>query len=143
MTSPNTILVVDDNVEAVIIVTQILEREGLRVFGATSGAEAIRLALEESIDVAVVDVQMPVMNGLEVCAALRASARTRHISLMLLTASDDVSTRVAAMRLGVSEFLTKPTMKAELLVRVRRQLEQRAAQRNLTLLLADSRLGTV
>ncbi len=143
MTSNNTILIVDDNVEAVMIVSMMLEREGLRVFAATSGAEAIRLALEESIDVAVVDVMMPVMTGLEVCAALRASARTQHISLMLLTASDDVSTRVAAMRLGVSEFLTKPTMKAELLVRIRRQLDQRAIQRNLTLLLADSRLGTL
>lgn len=141
MMANNAILIVDDNVEAVMIVSQILEREGLRVFGATSGAEAIRLALEEPIDVAVVDVMMPEMNGLEVCAALRASPRTRHISLILLTASDDVATRVAAMRLGVSEFLIKPTMKGELLARIRRQLEQRAAQRHLTLLLADSRLG--
>jgi PleD family two-component response regulator len=142
MTPANTILVVDDNVEAVLLVSRILENEGLRVFGATSGAEAIRLAVEESIDVAVVDVMMPVMNGLEVCAALRASARTRDIALLLLTAKDDVSTRVAAMRLGVSEFLVKPTLKADLLMCIRRQLEHRAVQRNLTLLLADSRLGT-
>ena len=53
MTSNNTILIVDDNVEAVMVVSQMLEREGLRVFAATSGAEAIRLALEESIDVAI------------------------------------------------------------------------------------------
>lgn len=142
MTPMGTILVVDDNVEAVMIVSRMLETAGLRVFGATSGAEGIRLAGEESIDVALVDVMMPVMNGLEVCAALRASATTRHIALILLTANDDVPTRIAAMRLGVSEFLTKPTMKAELLLRVRRQLEQRAVQRSLTLLLASPRLET-
>lgn len=142
MTPIRTVLVVDDNIDAVMIVTRMLESEGLRVFGATSGAEALRLAVEEAIDVALVDVMMPVMDGLEFCAALQASARTRHIALIMLTANDDVPTRVAAMRLGVSEFLTKPTRKAELLVRVRRQLEQRAAQRSRTLLLATSRLGT-
>jgi DNA-binding response OmpR family regulator len=134
------ILVVDDNIEAVVIVSRLLEREGLRVFGVGSGAEALRIAAEEPIDVAVVDVMMPDMSGLEVCAALRASARTRDIAVILLTANDEPSTRIAAMQLEVAEFLTKPTVKAELLTRVRAQLEQRALQRNVALRLAE-RLG--
>jgi PleD family two-component response regulator len=134
------ILVADDNIDAVVIVSRMLERQGLRVFGVGNGVDAVRVASEESIDVALLDVTMPQMNGLEVCAALRASPRTRDIALILLTARDDMETRIAAMRLGVSEFLVKPTVQSALLERVRMQLEQRARQRNVALLLAGSRI---
>lgn len=137
MTTRGRILVADDNIDAVIIVSRVLEREGFRVFGVGGGIEAVRVAAEESIDVALLDVAMPDMDGLQVCEALRASPRTRDIALILLTARDDMATRMAAMRLGVSEFLTKPTVQAELVSRVRTQFEQRARHRVTSLLLAD------
>ena len=83
-------------------------------------------ALEQDlVDVIVLDVMMPDLDGLQVCGRLRQSERTRVIPVILLTASVDAETRVAAMALGVTEFVTKPLNSHDLLARIRAQLHQR------------------
>ncbi|MCC6850177.1 MAG: response regulator [Deltaproteobacteria bacterium] len=120
-----TVLVVDDDRNAVDILQRLLTREGFAVQCAHGGREALAVVAAHPVDVILLDVMMPEMDGFKVCEALREDARTREIPVILLTAKDDIETRLVGMRLGVSEFLTKPINKIELFQRLRAQLHQR------------------
>jgi len=76
-------------------------------------------------------VMMPGMDGLQVCMRLREHPVWRGIPVILLTAKDDLETRAQGMTLGVSEYLTKPVSRKELLGRVRTQVHSRSLQRSL------------
>ena len=115
-----TILVVDDDRDSREIAARLLERGGYRTCRAASGAECLRLVEQEPIDLILLDVMMPEMDGFAVCAALHA--RGSRIPIILLTAKDDTDTRLEGMHHGVSEFLTKPINRVELFARVRAQL---------------------
>ena len=123
-----TVLVVDDDRNAVDILNRLLTKEGFTVHCAHGGREALAVVAAHSIDVILLDVMMPDMDGFQVCEALRREERTREIPVILLTAKDDMETRVIGMRLGVSEFLTKPINKTELFTRLRAQMHQRAIE---------------
>jgi len=117
---PATILVVDDDRDAREITGRLLERAGYRTVRAASGAEGLRLVETEHVDLVLLDVMMPEMDGFEVCAALHA--RGIRLPIILLTARDDTDTRLEGMHHGVSEFLAKPINRVELYARVRAQL---------------------
>lgn len=114
------ILIVDDDEDILLIVQTILANAGYSVTLARTGREGVDLALELKPDLILLDVMMPGMDGFEVCAALRAGGHC--IPIILLTARDDMDTRLEGMHQGVSEFLTKPINKHELFARVRAQL---------------------
>jgi DNA-binding response OmpR family regulator len=116
------VLVVDDDPDAREILTRTLESAGYRVVQATSGEEGLRALAHERVDVIVLDVMMPGMDGLTTCGELRNNEKTRHIPIILLTAKDDVTTRAAGMRLGVSDYVTKPVNLHEVLTRVGNQM---------------------
>ena len=118
--TPPTILVVDDDAASGDIVSRLLVREGYATRVASSGVECLRILRTERIDLLLLDVMMPGMDGLQVCAALHAEHS--RVPIILLTAKDDTTTRAEGMHLGVTEFLTKPINRAELLARVRAQL---------------------
>jgi two-component system cell cycle response regulator len=119
------VLVVDDDRNAVDILNRLLTKEGFAVQCAHGGREAVEIATAHPIDIILLDVMMPEMNGFQVCEALRQNPRTADIPVILLTAKDDMETRVVGMRLGVSEFLTKPINKTELFARLRAQMHQK------------------
>ena len=128
-TKAATILVVDDDPDCREITARLLEREGHRARRAASGEECMRIALAEPIDVVLLDVMMPGMDGFAVCEALRQAGK--RLPVILLTARDDMDTRLEGMHHGVSEFLTKPINRVELLARVRAQLHIRDLTRQL------------
>jgi len=136
-TPEGRVLIVDDDKHALEILHRLLEKDGFEVLGAQSGAQALVIAGAEQVDVILLDVMMPEMSGFEVCEALRANERTRDIPVILLTAKDDMETRVLGMKLGVSEFLTKPINKRELFARIRAQIHQRALDHGLDTILSD------
>jgi len=131
------ILVVDDDRAALEIVRHFLQKEGFEVVLAQSGEECLDLIDREHIDVVLLDVVMPGMDGFEVCGELRKSAQGRDIPVILLTARDDMNARKAGMRLGVSEFLTKPLDRRELVSRVKAQLHIRHIEHRLDNLLGE------
>jgi len=131
------VLVVDDDEHAVEILYRLLEREGFEVLRARSGKEALAVVAEQDVDVILLDVMMPEMDGFAVCGALRRDERTRDIPVLLLTAKDDMETRVLGMKLGVSEFLTKPINKRELFARVRAQIHQRKLEHGIDHILTE------
>jgi len=125
------ILIVDDDPLAVDILTRSLEREGYHCVGAGNGAAALKAVRRHAVDVILVDVMMADMDGLQLCERLRADEALRQIPVILLTARDDMETRMRGMALGVSEFLTKPVRRQELLARVGAQLHAGEINRRL------------
>ena len=118
--SAPTILVVDDNQGVLDFLLLLFTKYAFNVIGASSGAKCLELMRSRPIDLIVLDVMMPVMDGLQVCQELKKIAPSMPV--ILLTARDDLVTRAAAMDLGVSEFVTKPVNNRDLLNRVRTQL---------------------
>lgn len=123
------ILVVDDDPDTVAILARHLEREGFVALQAVSGAECLRMARESPIDVILLDLMMPEMDGFEVCRRLKQNPATAEIPVILITARDDLDARAEGMRLGVSDFLAKPVFRRQLANRIRTQLEMAAASR--------------
>jgi len=138
MSETPLILVVDDDPASCDIAARLLERQGFRTRRAGSGPECLRAVEEQPVDLILLDVMMPGMDGFEVCEALRALPAGRGVPVILLTARDDLDTRLEGMYQGVSEFLTKPINTHELYARVRAQLhivdlarQLQAVERNL------------
>ena len=125
------ILIVDDDPHAVEILTRMLSREGYGCVSASGGAAALQTLREQPVDVILLDVMMPQMDGLQVCERLRDDENLRQIPVILLTAKDDMETRSRGMLLGVSEYLTKPINKRELFMRIEAQLHSRELNRKL------------
>jgi two-component system response regulator MprA len=115
-----TILVVDDDAASGDIVTRILTHEGYRTRSAANGVDCLRIVRAEPVDLILLDVMMPGMDGFQVCAMLRSEHC--RVPIILITGKDDTHTRAEGMHLGVTEFLTKPINRGELLARVRAQL---------------------
>ena len=130
-TPPVRILVCDDDPAIAAMVAAILHREGYETLQAYSGQECIALVDARQVDLILLDVTMPEMDGFAVCDALRSRDAGRQLPIVLLTGRTDLDTRVEGMHHGVSEFLTKPVNRYELVARVRAQLRIVALTRQL------------
>ena len=116
------ILVVDDEPNVVKSCARMLELEGFEVQGATSGTEAIGLYKSDHFDLALVDLKMPGMDGLEVMAALKKY--NPDVMVIIFTAYSTKENILDALRLGACEFLEKPLDASHLVSTVHRILEQ-------------------
>jgi two-component system response regulator VicR len=114
------ILIVDDNKDLVDFLKLLLTRDGFNVRFAYSGKDCLEAVRDRPVDLLILDVMMPKMDGLEVCAELKKIAPS--LPVILLTAKDDLATRAAAMSFGVSEFIAKPVNIEDLLTRVKTQI---------------------
>ena len=128
---PGRILIVDDDQDAREILQRLLSGEGYDCSMADGGERCLAIARSEPVDVILLDVMMPDMDGIQVCDELRKDPKLRSIPVILLTARDDISTRAQGMERGVSEYLTKPVNKRELFTRVKSQLHSRELDRQL------------
>lgn len=116
-------MVVDDDPDTVAILSHYLQREGFHSVEANSGAECLRLLAANPVDVILLDLMMPEMDGFEVCRALKRSPATAEIPIIMITARDDLDARAEGIRLGVSDFLAKPVYRKQLGNRIRAQLD--------------------
>src|ERR1700737_4044927 len=117
------IMVVDDDADTVSILARHLQREGFVAIEAVSGAECVRLARENPVEVILLDLMSPEMDGFQVCPKRKEYPPTAEIPVIMITARDDLDARAEGMRLGVSDFLAKPVFRRQLASRVRAQLE--------------------
>lgn len=125
---PN-IMVVDDDPDTVSILARHLRHEGYTAVEAASGEECLKLAQKEPVDIILLDLMMPDMDGFDVCRALKDNPQTAAIPIIMITARDDLDARAEGMRLGVSDFLAKPVFRRQLASRIRAQLEMLATGR--------------
>ena len=125
MTDRQTILVADDEQDIRELVAYRLSRSGFSVIEARDGEEALRLATAQPLDMAVLDVMMPGLNGYQVTERLRGTPATEQLPVLLMSASvqdSDISRGFAA---GADDYLTKPFQPDDLLARVRAVLARR------------------
>jgi DNA-binding response OmpR family regulator len=125
------IMIVDDDPHTLEILRRWLHREGYVTVSAEDGPTCLKSLESDPVEVIVLDVMMPGMDGLEVCQRLRANESWREIPIILLTAKDDMETRSQGMVLGVSEYLTKPVNKQELFARLAAQVHARELARRM------------
>jgi adenylate cyclase len=118
MAEDETVLVVDDLPQNIRLLEAILAPRGYRVASASSGREALERLAAEPIDLVLLDILMPEMDGYEVCRALRADTATSFLPVVMITASGEQE-KVAAIEAGADDFIAKPFDQAELLARVR------------------------
>lgn len=119
--SSQTILIVDDDPQIRDVLGLALERAGFRTVMARDGAEGLRAARSESPSLAVLDIGLPEMDGLELCKAIRREA---DLPILFLTARDDEVDRILGLELGGDDYVTKPFSPRELVARVRAILKR-------------------
>src|SRR6476619_3003295 len=125
-TTAATILLVDDEESIQKLLTYPLERDGYRVVQARDGEEALRRFDEEPIDLVVLDVMLPKLDGLEVCKQLRSRSQ---VPIIMLTARDDEVDKVLGLELGADDYITKPFSVREFRSRVKAALRRASITR--------------
>jgi class 3 adenylate cyclase/CheY-like chemotaxis protein len=118
VTDEATILVVDDLAQNIRLLEAVLGPHGYVVVPATSGHEALACVRSRPVDLVLLDIVMPGMDGYEVCRTLRADDTTQFLPIVMITASGQQE-KAAAIEAGADDFITKPFEQAELLARVR------------------------
>jgi class 3 adenylate cyclase/CheY-like chemotaxis protein len=113
-----SILVVDDLPPNVRLLEATLTPRGYRVASAQSGREALAIVAAEPIDLVLLDILMPVMDGYQVCRELRAHPETSFLPVVMITASGEQE-KLAAIEAGADDFISKPFDQSELLARVK------------------------
>ncbi|TAK30079.1 MAG: response regulator [Chloroflexota bacterium] len=106
--SGGTILVVDDDAVMCRTLCRLLKGHGYEVHFASDGSQAINRAESEPPDLVLLDLNLPDIDGLLVCQALRADPRTAHIPIIVLTARDGVENERKSRAAGASEYVSKP-----------------------------------
>jgi len=117
VTEPLTILAVDDEPRNLRLLEAVLAPQGHRVVYAGSGAECLEVLAREAVDLVLLDVVMPGLDGYEVCRRIRSDEDTAYLPVVMVTASD-AQRRVAALETGADDFVRKPFDRSELLARV-------------------------
>jgi len=136
-----TILVVDDTISNLDILIELLH--DYDVIDATNGKDALEIAEEEEIDLILLDIMMPDMDGYETCQKLKSNSTTKNIPIIFITAKSDEDSIEKAYEIGGIDYVTKPFKPKELLARVNRELQLQDLQKQLKLLASTDPMTTL
>lgn len=120
--SYKTVLIVEDSPVQALALEHLLLREGLKVLCAPNGRMGVTMARQHVPDVIVLDIEMPEMNGFEVCRCLRENAQMADIPIVMLTAHSEVSMVMRGIDLGAIDFIPKDAFSEAVLLETLRQL---------------------
>lgn len=142
-----TILLVDDSEDNLTLTSLVLEKDDHSIITARDGREALRRAQQDHPDVVLLDIQMPIMDGFEVCRRLKADSETSSIPVLFLTAKHkDIDSMSLGLSLGAEDYIVKPFSSIELrarvsvLARLKRQMDE-LGQKNQELAEANEALA--
>jgi diguanylate cyclase (GGDEF)-like protein len=145
MTPPSSLpaaLIADDDEISRLFLVESLEKAGFRTVAVTDGAAALDAALADDFSLALLDVEMPKLDGYAVCAALRATPRLRHLPVVMITGHDDAESIARAYDVGATDFISKPVNWTLLPHRLRYVMRNADADRTLrTLAYFDALTG--
>ena len=125
------VLIVDDSDLNLKLLAGMLQPLKYEVLQAQDGEQALNLAAKHDFDLVLLDVMMPGMDGFEVCRRLKDSERTRMLPIILVTALDDLDSRIKGIEAGADDFITKPPNKLELLARTKSLIKIKRLNKNL------------
>ncbi|MCQ3930408.1 MAG: hypothetical protein DPW16_08095 [Chloroflexi bacterium] len=120
------VLVAEDNVDSRHMILDVLAAAGYDTIASVDGADALSKTRHYLPDIVLLDINMPVMDGWEVCAELRKNPDTTQIPIIILTAQSDIDSRIKGLGLGADDFLSKPFSPRELLARISTRLRAKA-----------------
>jgi len=121
---PEKILVVDDEKDLVDLIVYNLEREGFETIRAYDGEEALKVVKAEKPDLVILDLMLPGIQGMDVCAVIRKDQDTGAIPVIMVTAKGDEIDKILGLEIGADDYVTKPFSVRELLARVRTVLRR-------------------
>ena len=130
-TKKATILIVDDNLQNLQLMGSIVYDKGYNVSISSSGANALESISQQSPDLILLDIQMPEMDGFEVCKILKSNLITKDIPIIFLTAVSDSENIVHGFEMGAVDYITKPFNKGELIARIATQIELKFSREKL------------
>ena len=113
------ILIVDDSPTQLNVISKILSKHGYEVITAEDGEIGVEKARSEKPDIILMDVVMPNLNGFQATRQITKNPETSHIPVIMLTSKDQETDRVWAERQGASDYLTKPPVEADLVVKIK------------------------
>lgn len=119
------ILVAEDEINIQKLIAKYLEKEGFTVYACSDGEEALDVWVETPVDIAILDVMMPKLNGWEVLTAIRKES---DIPVIMLTAKREEADRLQGFELGTDDYITKPFSPRELIMRVKALLKRAGKQ---------------
>lgn len=125
------ILLVDDEPKNLKYLEAVLKPIGYSTYRAENGHDALYIINNTDIDLVLLDIMMPEMDGFEVCNIIKTNEETRMIPVVLITALDDTDTKIRGIEAGADDFLTKPPNKPELLARIKSLLRLKRLNNNL------------
>ncbi len=111
----NKILIADDDTDMRMLLATMLESEGYTVLQAENGQEAVELARKELPALVMLDIHMPVMDGLKACKEIKSDKVTRIVPVVMLTVEGSINEIQQAISYGAKTYITKPSSKAEIL----------------------------
>jgi len=123
MTTQNTILIVDDNPENLKVLSNILKERNYNVRAAVNGKQALESVKAEPPDIVLLDIQMPEMDGYEVCRHMKADAKLKSIPILFISAMSEPFNKILAFELGGADYITKPFQVEEVVSRVNSHLK--------------------
>lgn len=126
------ILVVDDEPRNVKLLDALLSQSNYEILKAYNGEDALSIVDKIDLDLILLDIMMPSMDGYEVCRRIKGRENTRLIPVVLVTALDDMESKVKGIEAGADDFLTKPPNRMELLTRIKSLIRVKALNNNLT-----------
>lgn len=129
--SKEDILIVDDTLENLRLLSTVLVKQGYNVRKALNGRMALTAAQTVQPDLILLDISMPEMDGYEVCHRLKAEPKTASIPVIFLSALNEAFNKVRAFNAGGADYITKPFQYEEVLVRVQNQLALKAAEKEI------------
>lgn len=119
-----TLLVVEDERSLSEVLTYNLEKEGFRVATASDGQEGLRKAQTLLPDLVILDLMLPILDGLQVCRQLRSDPKTQHLRILMLTARSEEVDEIVGFNMGADDYVTKPFKLKPLLHRIKALLRR-------------------
>ena len=125
---PKSVLIIDDEVDLRNLLEYNLRKEGYKVMTAQDGRTGIDQTLRERPDLIVLDIMMPIIDGLEVCKTLRNNSKTANIPILMLTAKAEETDKVIVLEIGADDYMVKPFGIRELLARIKALLRRKGRE---------------
>ncbi|NEP58149.1 MAG: response regulator [Symploca sp. SIO2G7] len=118
----STVLVVEDSPTQQKMIAELLRKDGIGVIVADNGIEALEQVEEQNLDLVVLDIVLPKMNGYEVCRRIKSNSKTQNLAVVMCSAKKEEFDRYWGMKQGADAYIAKPFQPQELLVKVRQFL---------------------
>lgn len=112
-----TVLVTEDDADILELIAYSLESEGFQVHSARTGSDALSILADESVDLAILDVMLPDMTGIELCRRIKREERLENIPVLFVTARNEETDKLIGFKVGADDYLTKPFSPKELAAR--------------------------